>query len=1080
MNIKTLQHTITITEKVSIPNFEEFGGDPEMKLEFLVCEFHNHYNGLIGNNILRQMQAIINLKENFLQLEDRKIPIRYTNGGVEHYFGKIGLHEVTLPVTQKQGLVYNPQTILKDKNIEILEGVYEAANYKINALVNMNGNSPQKATLEAFVDEVSKENFYTIEPNDITENKQIVEQVRSTHLNEEERQKLLPIIKKFSNIFYTEESDLSFTNAIKHEIRTTNNIPISTKTYRYPYVHKNEVENQIQEMLDKKIIRPSHSPYSAPVWIVPKKMDASGKKKWRIVIDYRKLNEITINDKYPIPNIDEILEKLGRCQYFTTLDLAKGFHQIEIHEKDIPKTAFSVEGGHYEFLRMPFGLKTAPATFQRLMNNVLSDLINKICLVYLDDIIVFSTSLHEHLESLTKVFQRLKEANLKIQLDKSEFMKRETNFLGHVVTQDGIKPNPEKIICVQKFPLPTTQKEIKQFLGLAGYYRKFIKDYSKIARPMTKNLKKDAKVNTNDPEYIESFNSLKRLLTSHPVLSYPDFNEKFVLQTDASNFALGAVLSQNGHPICYASRTLNGAEQNYSTIEKELLAIVWSTKYFRPYLFGRRFIIETDHRPLTWLFSIKEPNSKLVRWRLRLQEFDYEITYKKGILNGNADALSRTEIFLNEGNNDEPLNIVSETSNPLNFYRRQVVIRKTSSGSLKIKNNKIFKNNRKIISAKTFDEGTIVNLLKNHFYPERTNAIFIDDEPVFDKLKEVANKFFGQNNTFKIVRCKTMLRDIEDENEIAEIIRKEHLKNNHRGINENFLELKTEVYHPQLKQRITQYINNCDICNKEKYERNPIKQEFKITETPENPGEIVHADVFYSLEKTLFLTFIDKFSKYGQAIRIKNRSWIEFKIALSQYISTVGSIKKLVVDNELGFKALPLLEYLREQEIEIHFTSNNNHTSNADVERLHNTINEHIRILKHDANKNTESVEEKMYRIITYYNNTIHSTTGEKPVDFKNGTISRTDYPAIREKIVKLKEKSIQKLNQNRENVEIQTGPIYLRDERGGKNHSKFRKVTVTEIDNDHVVTDRNHKYYKSHIKRKKKFQTVNENQVST
>ncbi|GBP97604.1 Retrovirus-related Pol polyprotein from transposon 297 [Eumeta japonica] len=368
------------------------------------------------------------------------------------------------------------------------------------------------------------------------------------------------------------ESDLTFTNAIKHEIRTTNNIPIAAKTYRYPYIHKNEVKKQIEEMLHKRIIRPSHSPYSAPVWVVPKKLDANG------------------------------------------------FHQIEVHEKDIAKTAFSVEGGHYEFLRMPFGLKTAPATFQRLMNNVLGEFINKICLVYLDDIIIFSTSLQEHLESITKIFQRLKEVNLKIQLDKSEFMKKETKFLGHVVSEEGIRPNPDKIACVQQFPLPKTQKEIKQFLGLAGYYRKFMKDYSKIAKPMTRYLKKDSVVEFKNLEYIESFESLKRLLTNSPVLAYPDFNQKFVLQTDASKFALGAVLSQNGHPICYASRSLNGAEQNYSTIEKELLAIVWSTKYFRPYLFGRKFLIETDHRPLVWLFSIKEPNSKLLLYPYSVEE----------------------------------------------------------------------------------------------------------------------------------------------------------------------------------------------------------------------------------------------------------------------------------------------------------------------------------------------------------------------------------------------------------------------------------------------------------------------------
>lgn len=194
---------------------------------------------------------------------------------------------------------------------------------------------------------------------------------------------------------------------------------------------------------------------------MPKKDDASGLKKWRLVVDYRKLNEKTIDDRFPIPNIEEILDKLGRCMYFTTLDLAKGFHQVEIDERDIHKTAFSVEGGHYEFLRMPFGLKTAPATFQRLMNSILGDLVNKICLVYLDDIIVYSTSLQEHVNSLRLVLNRLKDANLKIQGDKCEFFRRETEFLGHVITQKGIKPNPKKVECVSNYPLPKTPKQIK-------------------------------------------------------------------------------------------------------------------------------------------------------------------------------------------------------------------------------------------------------------------------------------------------------------------------------------------------------------------------------------------------------------------------------------------------------------------------------------------------------------------------------------------------------------------------------------------------------------------------------------------
>jgi hypothetical protein len=228
----------------------------------------------------------------------------------------------------------------------------------------------------------------------------------------------------------------------------------------------------------------------------------------------------------------------------------------------------------------------------------------------------------------------------------ANFLRKEVEFLGHVVTQDGIKPNSKKIEAIQKFPVPKTQREIKSFLGLLGYYRRFIKNFAKITKPLTQCLKKNEKV-AHTKEFLESVALCKNILTTEPVLAYPDFEKPFEVTTDASNYAIGAILSQDNHPLCYASRTLNPAEVNYSTIEKELLAIVWSCKYFRPYLFGRKFTILTDHKPLQWLFSLKEPNSRLVRWRLKLEEFDYVIQYKKGKNNQAADALSRNPVDLN-------------------------------------------------------------------------------------------------------------------------------------------------------------------------------------------------------------------------------------------------------------------------------------------------------------------------------------------------------------------------------------------------------------------------------------------------
>lgn len=396
---------------------------------------------------------------------------------------------------------------------------------------------------------------------------------------------------------------------------------------------------------------------------------------------------------------------------------------------------------------------------------------------------------------------------------------------------------------------------------------------------MTKYLKKDAKINISDPNYQESFNTLKTLLIHDPILAYPDFTKKFTLTTDASNYALGAVLSQDNHPICYASRTLNEHEINYSTIEKELLVIIWATKYFRPYLFGRKFLIETDHKPLTWLFSIKEPNSKLVRWRLKLSEFDYEIKYKKGTKNSNADALSRIE--------HEPMNVnalesdsstIKDTSSPLNLFKNQIIIKKITSGSMRSQNKSIFKNTRKIIQIKQLDRDTTIILLKNHFYPTQLNAVFIDD--AFYDVFKTTYEVFSNNEKFIIIRCFTILEDIEDENKLSEIIEKEHLDKNHRGIQAVFEEIKTQIYNPNLKIRITQLINNCEICNIEKYDRNPPKISYKITETPSKPREIVHIDVFYTLEKLIFMTMIDKFTKFAVAYRINGRNWIEFKTKL--------------------------------------------------------------------------------------------------------------------------------------------------------------------------------------------------------
>ena len=472
----------------------------------------------------------------------------------------------------------------------------------------------------------------------------IVDLLRLEHLKTLEKESILKLITSSQDQFHIPEEKLTATQVLQHQIPTTDDQPINTRQYRFPQLHKEEINKQVEELLAGGIVKPSQSPYNTPIWIVPKKEDSKGNKRWRMVLDFRALNDKTIGDAYPLPNIVDILDQLGGAQYFSVCDLASGFHQIEMDPADSHKTAFTTPFGHYEFSRMPFGLKNAPATFQRLMDLVLSGLQGRELFVYMDDIVIYATSLEEHERKYNLLIERLRKANLKLQPDKCEFLKTEVTYLGHIISRDGVKPDPRKLEAVKSFPRPKTPKNIKQFLGLAGYYRRFIPNFSRLAKPLTNLLKNDTRFEWTSFQE-ESFETLKQLLCEEPVLQYPDFSKPFILTTDASGTAIGGILSQGeinqDRPIAYASRTLTDNEQKYDTYEKEALAIVYCVKHFRPYLYGRKFTLVTDHKPLMWFKNAQDANMRILRWRLKLAEYDYEVVYKAGKTNVNADALSR-------------------------------------------------------------------------------------------------------------------------------------------------------------------------------------------------------------------------------------------------------------------------------------------------------------------------------------------------------------------------------------------------------------------------------------------------------
>ena len=565
--------------------------------------------GILGIPFLKKHNAILDFDSDHLQIGNLNLPFS-NNKSINlpartKRLVKIQLKNTTLKegyISRIQcgpGIFAGESLVLNEKG-KIKIFIINSTNQQVNLTIPL-VELEEYSLIYPPINSTEDHNLPNKERKRASRFSQILKLIDFSDLNDEEKGSLFPVLLDYSEQFHLPSDKLGSTNVVTHKIITTDNKPIHTKQYRYPPIHREEILRQTKELLSSGIIQPSVSPYNSSLWILPKKLDSSGKKKWRMVIDYRALNEKTVGDSYPLPQITEILDQLGGAKYFSVMDLASGFHQIPMDSDSKSKTAFSTPYAHYEFNRMPFGLRNAPATFQRVMDQVLTGLQGIELFVYMDDIVVYASSLVDHAQKLKALLGRLKTAGLSLQSEKCYFLKKEIAYLGHVITQEGVKPDPRKIEAVKNVPVPKGKKNIKQFLGLVGYYRRFIHNFAKIAQRLTQILKEDFHFRWTSIQH-EAFEILRDKICSEPILQYPDFTKQFLLTTDASNYALGGILSQGkisqGLPISYASRTLHGAELNYSTIEKELLAIVFCVNYFRPYLYGHKFVLVTDHRPL--------------------------------------------------------------------------------------------------------------------------------------------------------------------------------------------------------------------------------------------------------------------------------------------------------------------------------------------------------------------------------------------------------------------------------------------------------------------------------------------------
>ncbi|GJR70684.1 putative reverse transcriptase domain-containing protein [Tanacetum coccineum] len=456
--------------------------------------------------------------------------------------------------------------------------------------------------------------------------------------SEERRLEDVPIVREFLEVFPEDLPGLPPARQVEFQIDLVPGAaPVARAPYRLAPAEMQELSTQLQELSDKGFIRPSSSPWGAPILFVKKK-DGS----FWMCIDYHELNKLTVKNQYPLPRINDLFDQLQGSRVYSKIDLRSGYHQLRVREEDISKTTFRTRYGHYEFQVMPFGLTNAPAVFMDLMNRVCKPYLDRFVIVFIDDILIYSKSRKEHEGHLKLILNLLKKEELYAKFSKCEFWLSKVQFLGHVIDSEGIHVDPAKIEAIKDWASPKTPTEIRQFLGLAGYYRRFIEGFSKIARPMTKLTQKSVKFEWGEKAEA-AFQLLKQKLCSAPILALPEGSENFVVYCDASHKGLGAVLMQREKVIAYASRQLKVHEKNYTTHDLELGAVVFALKMWRHYLYGTKCVVFTDHKSLQHILDQKELNMRQRRWLELLSDYDCEIRYHPGKANVVADALSRKE-----------------------------------------------------------------------------------------------------------------------------------------------------------------------------------------------------------------------------------------------------------------------------------------------------------------------------------------------------------------------------------------------------------------------------------------------------
>ena len=803
-------------------------------------------------------------------------------------------------------------------------------------------------------------------------------------LTPDQKQHFTSFLNKNRNIFATSLSELGCSNLNVHTIDTGDANPVSQRFYRQSPKIREETERQIQDLLKQGLIEPSTSHWRSPIVMVRKKDNS-----YRFAVDYRKLNEVTKKMSFPLPRLQDVWDALGESNscYYTVLDMASGFWQFMLDPETKHKSSFITPTGQYQWNRLPFGLSNSCVSFQMTMSQLFQPELYKSVLVYVDDILIFSRTLEEHMAHLETCFDRLRQANLTLKPNKCSFVTKSVNYLGHVISKDGILPNPDKTKVIDTFPAPKNQKEVRRLLGLTNYYKRFCKNYSTIVAPLNNLLKLDTEWDWSD-ECNNAFVTLKKFLTSPPLLSYPDTSKEFILTTDASLTAIGYILSQKDdmgreRVIEYGGRAIRKAEKSYTVTELECLAVLEGIKTYNVYLADAHFTVITDHKSLQFLRSIKRESGRLARWAMALQHYDFDVVYRKGIINKNADALSRRTFDDSESNEpDQKQDNIPPYIDILSYvggtHTNDAVVNNVT-------HNDVHTNNTHLETVFIYDDN---NECDKSLDPQVINIASLDAVPIEHKQKacpqigpifhyletgelpddnKKASQILLQADEYGLddgvmyhlfyprargrPRPDRMLQQLVVPISLRDAVLSEYhdslVGGGHQGFDRTYDAIKLKYYWPRMYTEIKTYVSSCDPCQRSKrhYHGKPAP----LTPLPiVAPFQRWHLD-FVDFKKTTkgcrhILTCVDSFSRWVEAFPIKSAdAQTVASVLYKEIFSRYGAPHSIVTDRGQQFKSHLISALCEIFSVKRNFTSAYHPMSNSACERFHSYLKTSLR-----------------------------------------------------------------------------------------------------------------------------------------